>query len=85
MKKDKFLRFAIISMLFYLSSSLWQSLFSSFLDFKGFNIVEIGMLRTSIISLRFILSFLAGLLVDKYGPKVGALFSEMLLILFLFN
>ena len=84
MKRSEFLRFAIISMLFYFSNSLWQSFFSLFLDFKGFNVIEIGVLRTSIISLRFILSFLAGLLVDKYGSKFGALFSEALLVLFLF-
>lgn len=73
-----FVSYIFLSAFFYLGLSLWQTLFSLFLDYRGFTINEIGVAGTLIFSLRFLLSFFAGIIIDRVNLKINIFLANIL-------
>lgn len=69
----------VLGMLISFNNSVWQTLLPYYVDEKGFSIQEVGFSSITIISLPWVLSIIAGLIVEKSSWRLVILSSTLLL------
>lgn len=69
----------VLGMLIVFNNSIWQTLLPFYVDERGFSIQEVGFSSILVISLPWVLSIVAGLIVEKISWRLVLLSSVLLL------
>ncbi|RLE88002.1 MAG: hypothetical protein DRJ49_05655 [Thermoprotei archaeon] len=69
----------MLGMLIVFNNSIWQTLLPFYVDERGFSIQEVGFSSILVISLPWVLSIVAGLIVEKISWRLVLLSSVLLL------